>query len=86
MIYNYKNLTIPGHHLNCIHNKPNPMGNIVMIIQNFFTLSDSNTYTPRSILIDMEPSVIAKSTSALPMFNPRNVHLSNQGMVLQIIG
>ena len=27
----------------------------------------------------MEPSVIAKSTSALPMFNPRNVHLSNQG-------
>lgn len=45
----------------------------------FFTLSDSNTYTPRSILIDMEPSVIAKSTSSLPMFNPRNVHLSNQG-------
>ena len=59
-----------------------------MIIQNFFhSFSDSNTYTPRSILIDMEPSVIAKSTSVLlPMFNPRNVHLSNQGMVLQIIG
>lgn len=45
----------------------------------FFTLSDSNRYTPRSILIDMEPSVIGKSTSTLPMFNPRNVHLSEQG-------
>ncbi|EMG46980.1 TUB4 Tubulin gamma chain [Candida maltosa Xu316] len=45
----------------------------------FFTLSDANTYTPRSILVDMEPSVISKSTSTLPMFNPRNVHLSEQG-------
>ncbi|KAK6461841.1 Tubulin/FtsZ family, GTPase domain-containing protein [Scheffersomyces coipomensis] len=45
----------------------------------FFTVSDSNKYTPRSILIDMEPSVISKCTNQLSMFNPRNVHLSDNG-------
>ncbi|KAK6459348.1 Tubulin/FtsZ family, GTPase domain-containing protein [Scheffersomyces xylosifermentans] len=45
----------------------------------FFTVSDSNKYTPRSVLIDLEPSVIAKCTSSLPMYNPRNIHLSEQG-------
>ncbi|CUM62722.1 uncharacterized protein PRCAT00000278001 [Priceomyces carsonii] len=44
----------------------------------FFT-SDNQRYTPRAILIDLEPSVIAKSTSALPMLNPRNIHLSKRG-------
>lgn len=42
-------------------------------------MSDSDKYTPRSILIDLEPSVITKSTSSLPMFNPRNIHLSETG-------
>lgn len=45
----------------------------------FFTLSSSDKYTPRSILIDLEPSVINKCTNAMPMFNPRNIHLSDQG-------
>ena len=45
----------------------------------FFTLSSSNKYTPRSILIDLEPSVINKCTNEMPMFNPRNIHLSEQG-------
>lgn len=45
----------------------------------FFTVSDQEKYTPRSILIDLEPSVIQKATNALPMFNPRNVHLSESG-------
>lgn len=45
----------------------------------FFTLSDSNKYTPRAILVDLEPTVISKCTNSLPMFNPRNVHLSEQG-------
>ncbi|KAI5965942.1 TUB4 [Candida pseudojiufengensis] len=42
----------------------------------FFTVSDTNKYTPRSILIDLEPSVISKSLNTLPMFNQRNIHLS----------
>jgi len=45
----------------------------------FFSVSDHNKYTPRSILIDLEPSVIQKATNTLPMFNPRNVHLSENG-------
>lgn len=45
----------------------------------FFTLSDSNTYTPRSILIDLEPSVVTKALNSLPMLNPRNTHVSNHG-------
>lgn len=45
----------------------------------FFTLSDDNKYTPRLIMIDLEPSVITKATSALPMLNPRNIHLSENG-------
>lgn len=45
----------------------------------FFTLSDTNKFTPRSVLIDLEPSVITKATAALPMFNPRNIHLSENG-------
>lgn len=45
----------------------------------FFTFSDSNTYTPRSILIDLEPSVVTKALNTLPMLNPRNVHVSDQG-------
>lgn len=45
----------------------------------FFTISDTEKYTPRAILIDLEPSVINKATSALPMFNPRNTHLSKMG-------
>lgn len=45
----------------------------------FFTYSEQNKYTPRSVLIDLEPSVIGKCTSALPMFNPRNIHLSDNG-------
>ncbi|KAI3406682.2 TUB4 [Candida oxycetoniae] len=45
----------------------------------YFTISDAHTYTPRSISIDLEPSVIAKSLSSMSMFNPRNVHLSEQG-------
>lgn len=45
----------------------------------FFTVSENNKYTPRSILIDLEPSVVAKVTSSFPMFNPRNVHLSESG-------
>lgn len=45
----------------------------------FFTLSEQGKFTPRSVLIDLEPSVITKSTNALPMFNPRNVHLSENG-------
>lgn len=45
----------------------------------FFTFSDSNTYTPRSVLIDLEPSVVTKALSALPMLNPRNAHVSDHG-------
>ncbi|CAH6720929.1 tubulin gamma chain [[Candida] jaroonii] len=45
----------------------------------FFTLSDTGKYTPRSILVDLEPSVINKATNSLPMFNPRNIHLSETG-------
>lgn len=45
----------------------------------FFTVSETNRYIPRSILIDLEPSVISKSMNKMPMFNPRNVHLSEQG-------
>lgn len=45
----------------------------------FFNLSELQKYTPRAVLIDLEPSVIAKATNALPMFNPRNIHLSEQG-------
>lgn len=45
----------------------------------FFTLSDSTKYTPRAVLIDLEPSVVNKCMNSLPMINPRNVHLSEQG-------
>ncbi|WPK26927.1 hypothetical protein PUMCH_004295 [Australozyma saopauloensis] len=45
----------------------------------FFSRSEENRYTPRSILIDLEPSVIGKAMSAMPMFNSRNVHLSENG-------
>lgn len=45
----------------------------------FFTSNDQNKYTPRAILIDLEPSVIGRATNAMPMFNPRNTHLSNTG-------
>ncbi|EGV64739.1 gamma-tubulin [Yamadazyma tenuis] len=45
----------------------------------FFTLSDSGKYTPRSVLIDLEPSVIQRATNGFPMFNPRNIHLSETG-------
>lgn len=44
-----------------------------------FTFSNSSKYTPRAVLIDLEPSVINKSLSTLPIFNPRNVHLSESG-------
>lgn len=45
----------------------------------FFTNSTSSRYIPRAILIDLEPSVINKCTAKIPMFNPRNIHLSEQG-------
>ncbi|EGW35719.1 uncharacterized protein SPAPADRAFT_48687 [Spathaspora passalidarum NRRL Y-27907] len=46
----------------------------------FFSCESSRErYTPRSILIDLEPSVINKCTSKMPMINPRNIHLSEQG-------
>lgn len=45
----------------------------------FFSQSEEHKYTPRSILIDLEPSVIGKSTAAMPMINSRNVHLSENG-------
>lgn len=45
----------------------------------FFTLSDSGKYTPRSVLVDLEPSVIQRTTNMLPMYNPRNIHLSEVG-------
>lgn len=45
----------------------------------FFTYSDQNKYTPRSILVDLEPSVIGKCMNSLPMYNPRNIHLSENG-------
>lgn len=45
----------------------------------FFLLSEQNKFTPRSILIDLEPSVVTKATNKLPMFNPRNIHLSETG-------
>lgn len=45
----------------------------------FFTSTELRKYTPRSILIDLEPSVISRATAALPMFNPRNIHLSENG-------
>lgn len=45
----------------------------------FFSHSEGNRYTPRSILIDLEPSVIGKSMAEMPMFNSRNVHLSENG-------
>ncbi|KAI5958577.1 TUB4 [Candida theae] len=45
----------------------------------FFTFSDSNTYTPRSVLIDLEPSVVTKALSTLPMLNPRSTHVSDHG-------
>lgn len=48
-------------------------------MESFFTLSEQNKFTPRSILIDLEPSVVNKATSKLPMFNPRNIHLSETG-------
>lgn len=46
----------------------------------FFTLSDQVKYTPRAVLIDLEPLVVTKTTSVLPMINPRNVHLSDKGL------
>ncbi|QWU86649.1 hypothetical protein CA3LBN_000867 [Candidozyma haemuli] len=49
------------------------------VMDSFFTLSEQNKFTPRSILIDLEPSVVNKATSKLPMFNPRNIHLSETG-------
>ncbi|CAK9441358.1 uncharacterized protein LODBEIA_P52260 [Lodderomyces beijingensis] len=45
----------------------------------FFTISDADRYTPRAILIDLEPSVISKTLHCMPMFNPRNAHVSEQG-------
>lgn len=45
----------------------------------FFTISDSGKYLPRSVLFDLEPSVITKATNMLPMFNSRNIHLSETG-------
>ncbi|KAL7662583.1 Tubulin gamma chain [[Candida] zeylanoides] len=45
----------------------------------FFNISPTARYTPRSILIDMEPSVVSKSLHAMPMLNPRNVHVSEHG-------
>lgn len=45
----------------------------------FYTYSEQNRYTPRTVLIDSEPSVIGKCLSNCPMFNPRNVHLSESG-------
>lgn len=45
----------------------------------FFTSNDQNKYTPRAILIDLEPSVINRATSDMPMFNPRNIHMSATG-------
>lgn len=43
----------------------------------FFSLSDSNKYTPRAILIDLDFPVVKKCTNSLPMFNPRNIHYSD---------
>lgn len=45
----------------------------------FFSHNEESRYTPRSILIDLEPSVIGRSIAEMPMFNPRNVHLSDNG-------
>lgn len=45
----------------------------------FFTSNDQNKYTPRAILIDLEPSVINRASNTFPMFNPRNLHLSETG-------
>ncbi|ODQ81535.1 hypothetical protein BABINDRAFT_159812 [Babjeviella inositovora NRRL Y-12698] len=44
----------------------------------YFNLSSNNRYTPRAILVDLEPGVIGK----LPengLFNPRNTYLSKEG-------
>lgn len=46
----------------------------------FFTLSDHAKYTPRAVLVDLEPLVVNKCMNQLPMINPRNVHLSEQGL------
>lgn len=45
----------------------------------FFNLSESNKYTPRAILVDLEPSVVSKATAELPMYNLRNRHLCENG-------
>lgn len=45
----------------------------------FFTLLDRTKYTPRAVLIDLEPLVVNKCMHQLPMINPRNVHLSEHG-------
>lgn len=60
------------------HEQPTPSPSIDNR-QLYFNVSDKKKYTPRAILIDLEPSVINKCTSAIPMINPRNVHLSEHG-------
>lgn len=45
----------------------------------FFHQTSNDRYTPRSVMIDLEPSVINKCTNTLPMINPRNIHVSEQG-------
>lgn len=45
----------------------------------FFSKNDDNRYTPRAILVDLEPRVVSNITSAYSMFNPRNVHLASDG-------
>lgn len=45
----------------------------------FFSQNEQNTYTPRLILVDLEPLVVTKVTGEMPMFNQRNVHVCENG-------
>ncbi|ODV98199.1 hypothetical protein PACTADRAFT_78594 [Pachysolen tannophilus NRRL Y-2460] len=45
----------------------------------FQSNSDDNRYTPRALLIDLEPRVVSSITSNFTMFNPRNIHLASNG-------
>lgn len=45
----------------------------------FFSSTDDGTFTQRSVLLDMEPSLVAKCLTQQPMINPRNIHVSENG-------
>ncbi|ODV61314.1 gamma-tubulin [Ascoidea rubescens DSM 1968] len=46
----------------------------------FFYESDNNRYTPRSILIDLEPRVLSTIQNKLPnLFNPKNYYSAKNG-------